>query len=41
MTRLPSILLAPHHDNDDNAKSAKNKDYGNDDNGDNIDLEKA
>ena len=41
MTRLPSILLAPHHDNDDNGENARNKECGNDDNGDNIDLEKA
>ena len=41
MTRLPSILLAPHHDNDDHGESAKEKECGNDDNGDNTDLEKA
>ena len=38
MTRLPSILLAPHHDNDDNGESAKNKECGNDDNGDKSQL---
>ena len=31
MTRLPSILLAPHHDNDDNGENVKNKECGNDD----------